>query len=143
MVLYGPPGSGKTTIARIVATAARAAFEERVRREGDGWTILPGPVAGWMHYVERGEMTEAEHRLVHAKLRPMPLKALRDPVRRTSAAAAVPTTFIYCTLNGPPGDASDVRRAREAGCRYREVRAAHAALLTHPREVADLLAEPP
>ncbi len=28
MVLYGPPGSGKTTIARIVATAANAAFEE-------------------------------------------------------------------------------------------------------------------
>ncbi len=28
MVLYGPPGSGKTTIARIVATAAHAAFEE-------------------------------------------------------------------------------------------------------------------
>jgi putative ATPase len=28
MVLYGPPGSGKTTIARIVATAGRAAFEE-------------------------------------------------------------------------------------------------------------------
>jgi putative ATPase len=28
MVLYGPPGSGKTTIARIVATASSAAFEE-------------------------------------------------------------------------------------------------------------------
>jgi putative ATPase len=28
MVLYGPPGSGKTTIARIVATSAQAAFEE-------------------------------------------------------------------------------------------------------------------
>ena len=28
MVLYGPPGSGKTTIARIVAVSARAAFEE-------------------------------------------------------------------------------------------------------------------
>jgi putative ATPase len=28
MVLYGPPGSGKTTIARIVAVSARGAFEE-------------------------------------------------------------------------------------------------------------------
>jgi putative ATPase len=28
MVLYGPPGSGKTTLARIVASAANASFEE-------------------------------------------------------------------------------------------------------------------
>ena len=28
MILYGPPGSGKTTLARIVASAARGAFEE-------------------------------------------------------------------------------------------------------------------
>jgi putative ATPase len=28
MILYGPPGAGKTTLARIVAAAARGAFEE-------------------------------------------------------------------------------------------------------------------
>ncbi|MEI7626375.1 MAG: replication-associated recombination protein A, partial [Actinomycetota bacterium] len=28
MILYGPPGSGKTTLARLVATTAKAAFEE-------------------------------------------------------------------------------------------------------------------
>ncbi len=28
MILYGPPGSGKTTLARIVASGAKAAFEE-------------------------------------------------------------------------------------------------------------------
>ena len=28
MILYGPPGSGKTTLARIVAGAAQGAFEE-------------------------------------------------------------------------------------------------------------------
>src|SRR5881227_3141075 len=28
MILHGPPGSGKTTLARIVAEAAHAAFEE-------------------------------------------------------------------------------------------------------------------
>ena len=32
MVLYGPPGSGKTTLARVVAGATRAVFEELIAR---------------------------------------------------------------------------------------------------------------
>ena len=37
MVLHGPPGSGKTTLARIVApTSAKAAFEELRRRSRPG-----------------------------------------------------------------------------------------------------------
>jgi putative ATPase len=31
MILYGPPGSGKTTLARIAAAHAGAAFEGRAR----------------------------------------------------------------------------------------------------------------
>src|SRR5919112_5530896 len=49
MVLYGPPGSGKTTLARVAAHTASAAFEELSAVEA-------GPAEG------RAVIERAEHR---------------------------------------------------------------------------------
>jgi pimeloyl-ACP methyl ester carboxylesterase len=136
----GVPWDGECSF-DLLDPSSRAAVEERARNDGDGWKIPPNPLQAWMHYVERGELSEAEIRTIHARARAQPLKAMQDPVRRTSAAAALPCTYINCTLNKPPGVSSDMQRAREAGCRYREVHGAHSALLTHPRVIADLLLE--
>jgi pimeloyl-ACP methyl ester carboxylesterase len=122
--------------------AARAALEERVRREGDGWKIPPWPVEGWMHYVERGELLEGEARLAHSKLRPQPFKADTEAFAlANSAAERLPRTYIECTLNKPSGRDWEARHAEESGWRMRRMEAAHSVMLTHPFQLAALLAE--
>ncbi len=46
MILYGPPGSGKTTLARVVASSTSAAFEELLGGLGHGRRRAGGDGAG-------------------------------------------------------------------------------------------------
>src|SRR4051812_48709533 len=46
MIFYGPPGSGKTTLARIVAHTTEAHFEELSAVQGGGAPGPRGPGAG-------------------------------------------------------------------------------------------------
>jgi pimeloyl-ACP methyl ester carboxylesterase len=134
----GVPWDGECSL-DLLTREARLALEANVVERNGCKVVLPGPLCGWSHDVERGELAEAEVHALHARVRPHPLKTLGDPVRRSSAAAAIPSTYINCTIGKSPGVTPDMQRAREAGCRYREVRGAHSALLTHPREITETL----
>lgn len=57
-----------------------------------------------------------------------------------SALASIPGAFIECTV-GPSRFASSVSRARTKGWPVRQLATRHFAMLTHPREVAELLVE--
>jgi pimeloyl-ACP methyl ester carboxylesterase len=124
-----------------MGAATHATEEERIRTEGEGWKLPTRPVEGWMHYVARGEMSEAEARLAHSKLRPQPAKAYTEVFRLDNPLAeALPRTYIECTLN-TPSRRRDARHAEKSGWRFRRMEAAHSVMLTHPFQLAALLAE--
>jgi pimeloyl-ACP methyl ester carboxylesterase len=116
---------------------------ERLLSEG-AW-LRPAPSeTSFAKYVERGDLTEDEVRTLVARLRPVPLKTLTDPISLVNpAAATVPRTYARCRQNaGDTQRAEEVRaRAARLGWRYRELDADHFVPLTHPRELADLLLE--
>jgi pimeloyl-ACP methyl ester carboxylesterase len=124
--------------------AERAGNEQAAQTQGDGWLWLAMTgltPAFFAAYVQRGEMSEDEARVVAARTRPHPFKTMQDTVRLTNrAAGSVPRTYMYCTLN--TAQATRAERVRsEGGWRYRELDADHMAPLTHPREVVDALLE--
>ncbi|MGE5102625.1 MAG: alpha/beta fold hydrolase [Deltaproteobacteria bacterium] len=57
-----------------------------------------------------------------------------------AALRSISGAFIECTV-GPSRFASSVERARAKGWPIRQIAARHFAMLTHPREVADVLTE--
>jgi pimeloyl-ACP methyl ester carboxylesterase len=57
-----------------------------------------------------------------------------------SALESIPRAFIQCML-GPSRFGPSAAQARSGGWPVRELAAGHMAMLTHPREVADLLLE--
>jgi pimeloyl-ACP methyl ester carboxylesterase len=111
---------------------------ERLRAEGT-W-LRPKPTeAEFAPYVERGEMSDDDVRVVISRMRPVPVKTLTDPVRLGNpAAAAIPRTYIWCRQN-PSGGALVTQLRATPGWRCHELNAGHFGLLTHPRELADLL----
>jgi pimeloyl-ACP methyl ester carboxylesterase len=119
--------------------AARAALVARVGA-GDGWR-QPLPDTRF------GVDDDADWRWMRPKLVPHPFKAMIEPLRLTSPNADRPATYIYCAADKPPGGAVarawevPLARARERRWRYRELPAGHDAMITMPRELADLLLE--
>ena len=112
-----------------------AALQEQVRLAGEGW-LIPSPP------VERFGVTAVEDvQWAAPKLVPQPLATFTQPLRLTDRAAALPKTYILCTAN--PNSfrpfAEPVRGA--PGWRYRELHTGHDAMITAPRELADLLLE--
>ena len=80
-----------------------------------------------------------------ARLTPQLLKTWTQPIRLSGAAAAIPTTYIRCTVGYDPNDEDtrrqDARIRSEPGWRYRELATGHDAMITAPGALAGLLLE--
>jgi pimeloyl-ACP methyl ester carboxylesterase len=114
-----------------------AGMQEHARARGDGWRVPPPAeeaLVAWAGTAELPWLTE--------RLTPHPLKSLREPVRlATSATTLIPATYIRCTDTPLTVLAESTVRAKAAGWRYRELPTGHDAMVTMPRELADLFLE--
>ncbi len=81
-------------------------------------------------------------RWVEARLTPHPITTYEDPPpMEIPQSARVPKSFINCTQGpfGAPLFATFASRARSLGWKVFELKAGHAAMLTHPKESAAIL----
>ena len=79
---------------------------------------------------------------VQARLTPHPISTYEDPPPLGGPeSSSVPRSFISCTEGpfGAPLFATFASRARKLGWKVYDLKAGHAAMLTHPRESADIL----
>ena len=113
----------------------------RKQTQGDGWRIAS--------HGDYGVTTEPDRSWVLSSVTPQPLKTLEQPLHLKNPAivSTKPRTHIDCTGSG--FFFSFMRRilARralpptEAGWRLRQLPTGHCAMITMPRELADLLLE--
>ena len=118
-----------------------AAREALARAHGDGWRLPPAVTRAEALLLEG--LPEERRRWIVERFTPHPLKTWTQPIRLTGAAAAIPTTYVRCTVGYDPDDEDtrrqDARIRGEPGWRYRELAESHAAPFTAPRAVAGLL----
>jgi pimeloyl-ACP methyl ester carboxylesterase len=112
---------------------------EQARTTGNGWWVPPPTEAAFADYVERGELSPDQMQEMVARQRPQPLKSLTDPIHVTNLEQDVNKTYIFCTVKQAPNSIRSMHYVQENGWRCYRLSAAHYAMLTHPREVADLL----
>jgi pimeloyl-ACP methyl ester carboxylesterase len=120
---------------------SHARLQELARDHGEGWRVPPEftraePYLLW-------ELPEEQRRWFVARFTPQPLITWMQPIRLTGAAAAIPTTYIRCTVGYDPADADtqrqDARIRSEPTWRYLELDASHAAPFSAPQAVAQVL----
>jgi pimeloyl-ACP methyl ester carboxylesterase len=116
----------------------QAALRDEVAAEGDGWRLGPADPAA------DGVTDPEDAAWVRAKATPQPFRTFTQPLRLAHPAGfAGPKTYIAC-VGAPPErwrDAMVERVRTEPGWRYREVATGHGAMVTAPREVAELILE--
>jgi pimeloyl-ACP methyl ester carboxylesterase len=113
-------------------------MEARIAGAGEGWLLpLPPIAAPFM-----GVTDEDDLRWLRAHLRPHPAKTLLDCLPGDHAPARpLPHSFIHCpaTPGAPNNYSPDAERIRQMGGRVYEVAGGHEAIVTMPRELADVL----
>jgi pimeloyl-ACP methyl ester carboxylesterase len=132
-------GESMTSVSRIVGWILRK------QTRGDGWRVDSRGTYG--------VTAEPDRSWVLSKVTPQPLKTFEQPLHLQNPAivSAKPRTHIACTGGGFLFSLMRnilrhmlARRAlppREAGWRLRQLPTAHDAMITMPRELADLLLE--
>jgi len=132
------PDDGQSCL-DLFGPAARASVEAMVRSRGEGWWVPLDVEPTLDHY---GVVDPAERRWMAERLVPHPWKTLDDRLRLpTGRGRALPRTFVLCTRGrSSPGQGAE-RAQREPGWRFREIDTGHDAMVTAPRELADLLLE--
>jgi pimeloyl-ACP methyl ester carboxylesterase len=110
-------------------------LEEMVATSEHNW-LLPVPEEDNLF----GIRDAADARWVKSKLTPQPVRPWRDAVQ-LSSPDGVKQSYIYCDWpnNGYAGTAARVRS--DPAWQYRELKTGHDAMVTAPRELADVLME--
>lgn len=138
------PRDGETS-----APPSQHAARAELARAYDGWRMSLGidadatpAVSAWAAWLE----LPAEVRVwIAERVVPHPLRTWTQPIRLPGAAAAIPTTYVRCTIGYDPADEEtqrqDARIRSETGWRYRELAESHLCPWTAPGAVVDALLE--
>lgn len=87
-----------------------------------------------------GIRDDADAAWVRSKLTPQPVRPWRDALHLSRALTST-QSYIYCDWRGNTYAETAARVRSNAAWRYRELRTGHDAMVTAPRELADLLVE--
>jgi pimeloyl-ACP methyl ester carboxylesterase len=115
----------------------RTRLKESAIAMGHGWRVPHPPLSLW------GITSPEDAQWVIQKITYHPLKTFEQPVHiKSSAFAKLQRTFIHCTERSGRGQSPTAQRLRsEKGWRYRELATGHDAMITQPKELADMLLE--
>jgi hypothetical protein len=107
---------------------------EIAARAVDGWKAPPFPPERF------GLFAADDVAWVGQKLVPHPAKTILTPLRLVNPKArSLARTFVYCNRPAMGLFEASAAKARAAGWRYHELATGHDAMVTAPKEVADLL----
>ena len=107
----------------------RAAFEE-----DPDWRIPPAPLHA-LGVTDPADVAWAEPRLTA-----QPVRTYLEPAGAVDLRVIANRLYIVCTAPGLPVLEESRSRVRAAGWPVAELAAGHDAMVTHPREIADLVA---